>query len=248
MKIKGLTLCLLLGLTLLSCGGGSDVGSTPSASPPVSESAVGLWNGMITSDVTHQTQPVQGIVTANNEMRLIGSEGAQLEGSIVVNGNALAGTLTGYAPWGNTWPDKGVIAIVTLRGAVSTKASLSGTYSGGGDSGTFILSYDSASENHPDLSLLAITWKHNSPALGTIFVTIRDDGTMAGIASVGCTLAGNISVIDTTFNAYHVTLSLTSCGSLNGDYGGLATLMNSSLIIGASNPSASLTLTLRGCE
>jgi hypothetical protein len=246
-KLLTVPLVVLLSFGLLSCGGGGG-GSAPNTSPPVSNaSASGIWNGSFYSSVTNRTDIVSGICTENDEIRLFSAAwGGQNAGTCNVSGSSISGTLTAYAPWGYVFVDGSKIGTVTLNGTVNTKVSISGTYSGTGDNGTFLVAYDSVYQRPSSLSLLTGNWLHSSSQLGTIYMAIDANGEITGLTSGGCFYSGTVSIINPSYNAYRISINISSCGALNGNNNGLAilddtTMQNDTLIAGVSNQSEAFT-------
>ena len=92
----------------------------------------------------NQTVPVPGVVSENNEMRFCKTTwDSQHAGSGSVSGNSLTGSLTACAPWGYVFIDGSTVGAVTFNGTVNTKVSISGTYSGTGNKGTFSVTHES---------------------------------------------------------------------------------------------------------
>lgn len=246
---KLLVVLLVIGLALIGFGcGGSGGGSTPSTPSPISnESASGFWNGYFHSNVLSQTFSVSGGVTENNEIRIYSATwGGQYAGNGTVSGNSFVGTLTAYAPWGDTFPDGTKIGTASISGTVKTRISILGSYSGTGDNGTFALTFDSIYLRPSSLSLVSGNWFHNSPQLGSVLMTIDASGNITGITSSGCVYSGNVSLINPSFNAYRASINISSCGALNGNNSGLAMLddmvkLNDTLIASVSNPSEAFT-------
>ncbi len=51
--------------------------------------------------------------------------------------------------------------------------------------------------------------------------SVDANGVITSRSNSGCVGNGQISIIDVNFNAYGVTLDVTSCGALDGSYDGL---------------------------
>lgn len=233
---------------LLTCGGGgggtagsgNGGGSVP---PPANESASGIWNGSFHSDVTNRSDNVSGVVTENNEMRFFSTTwGGQYEGNGTVSGNSVATEAPAFAPWDYVFVDGSQVGRANLTGSVKSKESISGTYSGMGDSGTFYVTYEPIYERPSSLSLLDGNWRHSSSQLGIVSLTISANGNITGYSSSGCTYSGNLRLVNSSYNAYQVSINISSCGTLNGNYNGHAilndtTTKNDTFIAGVSNSS-----------
>ncbi len=146
---------------------------------------------------------------------------AGVRGTVQVTGSQVTGTGTLYAGPGTSLADGSTFAnLIISAGTVSERNSLDLTISGVAVSISLATTFD-ASYNRG--SALA-TVDGNFPT----FDIFGDPGTFTVNADV-ITLAtnslcvgnGQISIIDANFNAYAVTLDVTSCGALDGMYTGL---------------------------
>ena len=71
--------------------------------------------------------------------------------------------------------------------------SISGTYSGLGDSGTFSLTYDSSYERPSSLSLVQGDWFISDPQIfEKLSINIDSNGKIIGFSSKGDILSGNV--------------------------------------------------------
>lgn len=245
--VISLAVAIGFGITALGCGGGNGGGGSSSAPPVVNESASGFWNGHFYSQITNERELVSGLITEDNELRFASTTwGGQYAGMITSSGNSLTGNITAYAPWGYVFWDGSTVGTVRLNATVQTRVSISGTYEGVGDRGTFLLAFDSVYLRPSSLSLVQGNWRHSGINLGTINMAIDANGNINGITSGGCVYAGKISIINASYNAYRVSLNITSCGSLNGAYNGLASLddtssQNDTILMSVSNASNAFT-------
>ena len=104
---------------------------------------------------------------------------------------------------------------------------LSGGYSGGGDSGTFFLAYESeVSERVSPLENLSATWTTTDSLGFTLTMNVGSDGQIIGSDTNGCMYNGNSSVLAPSFNIYRLDITVTSCTERSGSYAGLATIIN----------------------
>lgn len=238
---------LFFAFNIASCGGGGGGEGTP---PPITnESASGIWEGTFFSNVTKHTHQVIGIITETGEARFIVDSRGQYSGNINVSGDVVTGTLRAYAPIGYIFPDGSIVGNVSVTGKVKTKVSLSVTYAGVGDSGSFTLIYNSRYERDSSLALISGTWAMSDAGYILTF-TVNDNGTFTGSDSDGCVYNGTVSIINADYNAYRMNLVVSSCGIFNGSYSGLATVSDyaspsDTLIFGVSNQNLSVTGALR---
>ena len=239
--------CFLL--ILAACGGGNGSVSQPPPPPP-QQSASGIWTGTITSNVAGQSQSLIGLVTETSEVYFFTSTSGNFIGTGSVNGDQFSGTLMGFAPTGFTWPDGSAIAQFTMSGTVTTRIRISGTYSGGGDSGTFTVLYDSTYERPSSLPTMSGLWATDPNAFGgTAELTIDPLGLAFGSNTVGCVFNAIVSIRNASFNYYQIDLIVTSCGVFTGSYSGLGVLtdtfvFNDTIIFQLSNVNFAFTLEL----
>ena len=252
LSIRMTSLFFVLALSFTACGGGGDNGSAITSNTTFakrSQSPAGLWQGTTHSSVTNNTYSLVGIISENHTTRFISSANGQYKGVISVNGDAVTSTMTGFAPLGYVFPDGTQVSTLNVSGTLQEKSKIDAVYTGAGDIGSITLSYDPVYDRASNLSLTAGTWKSSSSGI-VYTVAIDNAGTITGNTSSGCVFSGNVSIIDSAYNCYDVTLTVSSCGILNGSYyNGLATIgdsisTNDTLITGLSNLTASITLSL----
>lgn len=247
-------LIILLAVIVIGCGSGGaggDQAQNTNAGP--AQSPAGIWKGSFTSNVQNKTYNIFGIVSESNLIRFINlGTFAQYGGNINVSGNSFSSTLRAYAPIGSTtFLDGSQVGNVVINGTISEKSSMSGTYSGVGDSGSFALSYNqSLYERTSSLPLVTGTWETTiSGYNSTNTITIDSNGKIQGNSTSGCTYSGNINLINSAYNTYAVNLTIGNCGSENGIYNGLASLSDTTfpsdtLIVGISNTNFSFAAAL----
>jgi hypothetical protein len=207
-------------------------------------SSAGIWIGAFTSNVSHLTFEVIGAVTESGVARFAAtSTNAQFSAELNVSGNNFSATPTVYSSSGS------YIGMGNITGTFIPKGFMNGTYSGIGDSGTFSLVYNALYERSSSLSAVAGTWTNYSSGYYET-ITIDSNGNITRPPISGCTSSGSISVINSLYNIYHVSLSVDNCGSENGLYNGLAVLTdtktnNDTLFASTSNSSYSFVVELR---
>jgi len=247
-KSGNLLMLVLASLFVLSaCGGGGNPSGTPPATP---SEAAGIWIGTFTSNVTHITSSATGLVADTNSARFgFPDTLAQYSGMLNVNGNSFSTTATAYAPHGSTLPDGSQVGTATISGTFTPKGTMSGTYNGAGDAGTFTLTYNGSLYERPS-SLPGVSgiWKGKILDF-TNFIKIDENGAITGVNTTGCFYGGHVSVIDPSFNIYSVHLDIDNCGSDNGTYDGLGALSdagatNDTFITIVSSPTLSLVASL----
>lgn len=238
---------------LINCGGGGDGGggvvddggSSPPTPAPPTQSIAGIWIGSFTSIIFQSTHGIVGIVTESGVARFAATSSlTQYSAVLKVSGNKFTSTTaTGYFPSGS-YAGMGDIA-----GTFTPKGIMNGTYSSTIDTGTFSLAYSSLYERHSSLALLEGTWTNYSSGYYET-ITIDSSGNITRPPISGCTTSGSISIIDSNYNAYNITLNVDNCGSQNGVYSGLAVLTdtetnNDTLFASASTSTYSFIAELR---
>lgn len=219
---------ILFFVLIAGCGGGGGSGTpTPDSPTPVPDEKLGgLWEGT-TTDQSGNSQTLLGITTDRGDFRFFSfATGGQFLGNVNVNGSAVTGSGIGYAPVGFTWTDGSIFTDITLSGNVTERTSFSGDWAAStGESGTFSFAYNSLYERDSSLSLLNDVWTSYDEFGNPIASIIVDSaGRIDGQDAAGCLYSGQISIIDSAFNAYDITLTVLNCGAANGDYSGLGVL------------------------
>ncbi len=148
---------------------------------------------------------------------------AGAQGTVQVTGSQVTGTGTLYAAPGTTLADGSAFAPLTITGTVSERNSLNLTIVAAGFSisvsTTFVASvYDrgSALATVDDVYSAFDLFGVGDPTSFSV-----NNGVITSASTSGCMGIGLISIINATFNAYDVTLDVTSCGAFNGMYNGL---------------------------
>jgi len=215
---------IMLSMAMIACGGGGGDGGGSSSPSLSTQSIAGIWEGTLTSTVVHQQYSVIGIISESGTARFVNATwGAQYSATVDTNGNSFSANTTAYAPFGGWFPNGSTVGAVTLSGTFTTKGSIVGTYSGVGDSGSYSLRYNSLYEMPSSLPTIAGTW--SAPIYtDTETLTIDLNGDITGSSTTGCTFAGHVSIIDSAYNAYEITIVIDHCGQENGTYSGLATI------------------------
>jgi hypothetical protein len=140
--------------------------------------------------------------------------------------------------------------MVNIAGTFTPKGIMNGTCNGVGETGTFSLAYSSLYERPSSLSAIAGTWTNYSSGYYET-ITIDSSGNITRPPISGCTTSGSISIIDSHYNAYNITLNINNCGSQNGFFfNGLAVLTdteanNDTLFASASTSTYSFVAELR---
>lgn len=224
------TSVILVVSTLLTaaCGGGDSGGSTSPPKPTPIATTPGIYSGSFTSSTSGTGGDLVGIVTADGQARFFSTtNGGQYFGSVPTTGTTVTGTVTGIAPGGTTWPDLTLSAPFTLTVTAKAQSSLTGSYSGGGDQGTFSFTYQPIYERPSSLAIVAGVYT-GTPNGDTTTVAIDANGVVTGSDSYGCVYNGSVTVPNSAANYYDVSVTATTCGPNDGTFTGLATLGDAS--------------------
>lgn len=217
----GLSLCVLTG-----CGSSGGDASTPAA---VADAKMGgIWEG--TSTWGGETQTLIGVTTDDGRFRFVSLDtDGQYVGSISVsNQNQISGSGTGVAPDGSLWSDGSKVATVSLSGTLSERDSLTGSWSSStGESGNFNLNFDPIYDRPSSLAKVSGTYTaYEEDGPDIVSITIDSGGSINGQDIFGCIYSGMMSLIDSEFNVYEITLTLANCGADNRTVTGLAGLFD----------------------
>jgi hypothetical protein len=226
-------LCLGFAMTVLEgCGGGGS-----SAPPPPAGDAdpAGVWQGtFISSDGTRRGFDV--IMAPDGDfVGIIASSG--------LNGRLLIGTadtaLNAFSATGTVFNQPGEAPLLpngqpsdvltVSSGSIVQGVSLAGSYSGGGESGSFALAYNSSGTGRgASLSAIGGVYAIFPPPLVNTATLVINGGTLTFAADGGCNGAGTIAVIDPTLNMYAWSMLISACsGAPEDTMSGLATLADS---------------------
>jgi len=200
-------------IALAGCGGGGNDNAV--VAPPVANQALdGIWNGTFTSAVLGGTIAAYMVITPANAMRYVTSQGVQGAGAVIISGGAFSGAITAFTPAGAFFPNGSSIGALTAIGTGTAKGTLTGTYSGAGDNGTFTFTYDPIYDRGASLATIAGTWAGTFISVGTgaiVTANISAGGIITGSDTAGCIYNGSLSIIDPLKNVYTSTMIQTVC-------------------------------------
>jgi hypothetical protein len=205
-KLFFLLICLA---PLHGCGGGGGSPS-PSVPPPVTnQSPGGIWTG--TDSIG---QDIIALVTETGRFHFIADVSTQGSGIMSVsNGNNVTGNFDLVTELGFVFADGTTLANCTLSGTVSARQTLTVTVNCTTTAGlqtqaTAALSYNQLYDRDSSLATIAGMFDDGSGVVTTIF----SDGTMFEQDPVsGCVLNGQVSIINTAFNAYDIEFGISNC-------------------------------------
>jgi hypothetical protein len=215
---------------LQGCGGHS--GSDSASQPPVlfgDADPTGLWQGTFrTDDGTRNFNVIAapdgrfvGVIASS------GTNGRFIVGVHDTNLNMFSAKGTVFAQAGEALLPNGQPsgALTVSSGNVVERASLSGSYSGGGESASFTLGYDGNTSRGASLEAIAGVYSVYPPPLINTATLAVSGGTLTFATDGGCNGAGTIDVIDSALNIYSWSMLLSACGGVEGSaLTGLATL------------------------
>lgn len=208
-------------LLLASCGGGSGDGGSGSPTPtPVATNPAGIWEG--TAVTGNLTLDLLGIVTESGQGRLVDENGTQyVIETLGGNDGDISLSFTAFAQVGFTFIDGSTIAEGNLTGSVAEHESFTGEYElSTGETGTLSMSYNPIYERDSSLDKLTGLWDEQFGV-----VSIDPSGAFFMQDSFGCVYDGQASIIDLRFNAYSLSMTVSSCGAgVDGQYTGVGVL------------------------
>jgi hypothetical protein len=212
--LRLLPLLLLAGVAG-GCGGGGD---DEDAGFGGGADASGIWLGNVDVDSGPQNVPAMLIVRSNGTVYMDTDIGL-LVGTAQTSGNAFSAGTDGYS-YNGGFPDG---ADFSLNGTVAAGNSLTGAFSGSGQSGTFEFSFNTAlSALTAALPTVAGTYTAELTIrddVRPVSVTIASNGDLTGSGG-GCTLTGKVSVLDSARNVYSWNATLAGCDA-NGSASGI---------------------------
>ena len=182
--------------------------------------ADGIYEGMLTDEVTRQQVPVIAIIAENGDGRMSGEDGTYYYRlNVAESSNGLSGSFHGYSEAGH-FPNGNQLTSGSLT-ATANSSGLSGTLTDtSGDTETLSLTFDGAYDLTSSLPMLAGDWSYAANGF-TLTATISTDGTLSAVDSNGCSYSGAFGLIDPSFNAYNASYTL-SCGGTDVTYTGVA--------------------------
>ena len=230
-------------LAAAACGDNESLLSpvfAPPAPPPLLSPA-GLYIGQFTSTSTGLPvgRQVTGVVSEELNAHFFGDRSSTYIGIIATeDGITVQGTLAEYLGSVGRFFGTDGIQNLELDGTLDA-SGMFGDYTGEDDEGRFNLNYDPNYENSSSLDLVAGVWSFTMASAGggvyTVTMTIDDNGQLFGSDTPGCVFTGQVSIIESQYNAYRVAVVTSSCGEFDGGYAGLAFLSNSRLSLSMGN-------------
>lgn len=217
---------LIAALTVAACGGGGgSSGSSPSTPPTSKATTAGVYKGTITSTTTNQTSTVLGMTGTNGQAFWMTADGRVWNGQMPLNGNQFNTSMTGYMYPGGHFPNGSNYGPSTMMFNYSS-GMWGGQYNGAGDVGTFNVGLSPMWSRPASFTDLAGTYTRSVSYGYTMTMTVDANGQLIASDTRGCLINGAVSITDPTHNLYRLDAVVTSCGTLNGTYSGMGTLVD----------------------
>jgi hypothetical protein len=187
---------------------------------PQPTNAAGIWEGTaVTGNVTLDTL---GIVTESGEGRFVDENGTQyVIDTFSGNDGNVSLSFTAVAQVGFTFLDGSTVATGKMTGSVEEHGSFTGEYDlSTGESGTISMTYNPMYERDSSLDKLTGLWDEEFGV-----ASFDPSGSFFMQDSFGCVFEGQASIVDAQFNAYSLSMTVSSCGAgVDGQYTGLGVL------------------------
>jgi hypothetical protein len=220
-RVTVLTLAAVA-LTVTACGGGGSSSTTPSSPPtgaapnpttPTAATTPGVWKGTITSTTTGQSASVVALTGSDGHSVWMTTDGRVWSGQVPMTGDHFNATFSGHMYEGAHFPDGTNHGTASMMIDHHSASTTSGRYTGSGDAGTFDM-------------VPSPMWIRPTSNGYTMTMTIGANGQITGSDSRGCVINGTVDIPDPTHNMHRIDATVTSCGSLDGHYQGMGTLLD----------------------
>lgn len=217
MSIQSLALGLLL--VLPGCGGGDGYGGS---SPPSPLPVQGIYYGSYTVNGAPTPVNVYGAIDSGGFAYFADSPGNLYVLPTIMDTGSLSGTMTAYAPPGQTFPTGQSVTTFDVIGNTSANGVfVTGTFSQPGESGTFQLNYEPLSISRITVSVgsyQGFYWGNGGNT--AIAITVNLNNTFSGSDGFGCQISGTMTPVP-GFNLFTVTANLTGQAICAGSVSGL---------------------------
>ena len=227
-------LVALLAVTTGCGGGGGGSGGITAGGidPPVElddPDPGGIWgDGTIIFQegaTDWEEREIGSVSTSAGEMRFVDELGAsyvaQVEtskfGSEGTTFQNFSGTVIEFAAPGVQFADGSTGVKGTITGTIWEEAIDALIDPDVGGFRNILALYDDLYERDSNLGIVTGTWEDES---GNTF-SIDQDGAIFGQDALGCVYDGAVSIIETNFNVYRLTVTVSNCQDANGTYNGL---------------------------
>ena len=176
---------------LCSCGGGSG-GSGNSA--PTTANVQGEWSGSYSISGVASSTPITAVIESGGFGFFLDSSGVIYVLPVLNGSTTVTGTITAYAPLGYTFTDGHTQDQFNLTGTASD-TSITGTFGGNGETGTFTLSKYTPFSGTPSIISGSYQGFYIGSGEAAVDITMNSNGTFSGNDGNGCTIAGTASLV-----------------------------------------------------
>lgn len=209
---------------LASCGGGEGDDDGGGGSFEFD----GYFTGTLTPD---GSGPISSFlyVAQNGKFYVSALPKAQFAGQGNVNGTSYSASGMGMsAGFANGSPS----ASFSFTGSITGQgASITGAYSGGGESGTYSFQWNSAvSSRAASLGAIAGTYRYPPTGTQVYTFTITSAGAYTFSANSGCTMNGTVQVLDSQWNYYGWQATASGCSNIAGAISGHGWMTDASTV------------------
>jgi hypothetical protein len=200
------TILAFLLVALAACGGGGSGGGSgvTHASPG------GIWQG--TDSLSGLG--ITGIITESGEFHFLRQDGSQYFGTLTTSGLSISGPLSGVVPLGDFYADGSTYGTGTFSGALVERQTIRATLTyttALGTKSTDALELKFNKAYTTGSSLAAITGTYLDSSTNSV-VNVNSQGVIfEQQATTGCVIHGQVSLIDSSYDAYQVQYSFSSC-------------------------------------
>jgi hypothetical protein len=199
----------LIGAAAVAIAGcnGTDYGSNNSMSSST-PSATGIWGGTDSTGLT-----VTGYIDSAGDAVFIRSDGVQFVGPTQLSGDTLVAAVVGYTDFPTTFTDGSSYGLGTLNGTVATGSTLTLNLTFTTNGGTMLsdswsLSFNTLTDSGSSLGTIAANY--TDTASGSV-ITVSANGVVTGQEPNSCVVNGNLTIINSTYDIYQVTITYESC-------------------------------------
>lgn len=220
-----LAIVILVSMVLLAgCGGGG--GGYNSSTPPGLIPVQGVYFGSYTISGTPGSTAVYGAIQSGGYGYFADTQGVSYVLSSLTDSGAYNGTLTAYAPPGQTFPTGSNMATFSVNGTATDNGSyvtaVIGNFTGSGESGSFTINYQPITTNALSLGALvgSYTGFYWGSSSTSISLTVTASGSFSGSDGYGCQISGTLTPVP-GYDLVQVTASSTGQPVCAGTLAGL---------------------------
>ncbi len=221
--MKKVLIALGISAGLVACGGVTYPDRPPTVDPIIG----GIWFGYNFTDQVGDSREFIGIATEDGTFRFLElATRVQFIGTVTFNGEIAEGSGVALAAPGASWSDTSTASPLDISGFVVERESMEGDWSlAAGETGNYWLLFDPVYFKDSSLDLTAGVWTmldDTGAGIGTL--TIEVDGGLNGQDIAGCLYSGSLGIIDTQYDVYDVSVTISNCGDADGVYTGFGAL------------------------